>query len=120
MRNWLFGLLGRILCDQIPWYQRKWWACSWLFSSPVSPFSISVNLDFPCTAHTFFPDRLSKHCQGLRCTFAETWITFDAVRLSVPTRNHIRPDTRLEIEGRKKSTLPPSCVKFCTTTPKIC
>jgi hypothetical protein len=40
--------------------------------------------------------------------------------LSDPSRNSIRPDTRLQIEGRKSSTRPPSCVKFCTLIPKIC
>jgi hypothetical protein len=43
MWNWLFGLPGRILCEQSPWYQRKWWACSWLFPSRVSPFSVCLN-----------------------------------------------------------------------------
>jgi hypothetical protein len=32
MWNWLFGLPGRILCEQSSWYQRKWWACSLLFT----------------------------------------------------------------------------------------
>jgi hypothetical protein len=40
MRNW------RILCEQSPWCQRKWWACSWFCSSPVSPSSVSVTFDF--------------------------------------------------------------------------
>jgi hypothetical protein len=47
MQNWLFDLPGQILCEQSPWCQRKWWACSWLCSSPVSPFSVSVSLDMP-------------------------------------------------------------------------
>jgi hypothetical protein len=46
MRNWLFGLPGRIVCEQSPWCQRKWCACSWLCSSPLSPFSVMVSLDF--------------------------------------------------------------------------
>jgi hypothetical protein len=25
----------------------------------------SVSLDFPCTAHAFFPERLSNHCQNV-------------------------------------------------------
>jgi hypothetical protein len=36
MRNWLFDLPGRILYKQSPSCKRKWWACSWLCSSPVS------------------------------------------------------------------------------------
>jgi hypothetical protein len=46
MRNWLFGLSWRILCEQSPWCQRKWWVCSWLYSSPVLPFLVSVRLTF--------------------------------------------------------------------------
>jgi hypothetical protein len=45
----------------------KWWACS----LPVSPFSVSVSLDFSCMAHTFLTERLSNHCQGLRRTVSE-------------------------------------------------
>jgi hypothetical protein len=30
--------------------------------------------------------------------------------------NVIGPDTQLQIKGHKKSTYPPSCVKFCTLT----
>jgi hypothetical protein len=120
MRNWLFGLPGRTLCEQYPLRHRKWWACSWLCSSPVSLFSVSVSSDFPCTANAFFPGRLSNHCQRLRRTPYEICTKFDAVSLSDPSRNHISPDTRLEIKGRKKSARPPSCVKFCTLTPKIC
>jgi hypothetical protein len=43
MQNWLFGLLGRLLCEQSTWCQRKLWVCSWLWSSPVSPFSYSMS-----------------------------------------------------------------------------
>jgi hypothetical protein len=35
--NRLFGLPGWILCEQSPWYEGKWWSCSWVCSSPVSP-----------------------------------------------------------------------------------
>jgi hypothetical protein len=37
-----------------------------------------------------------------------------------PGRNHISPDTQLQIKGRNKSAHPPCCMKFCTLTPKIC
>jgi hypothetical protein len=30
----------------IPWCHRKWWAYSWLWSSPVSPFLVLMSLDF--------------------------------------------------------------------------
>jgi hypothetical protein len=118
-RNWLFGLPERILCEQPPWCQRKWQACSSLCSSPVSPFPVSMSLDFPCTAHASFPERLSNHRQGLRRTFSEIFTNSDAVPFWGSSRNRIRPDTRLQIKGRKKSARPTSCVKFCTPTPKI-
>jgi hypothetical protein len=77
-------------------------------------------LDFACTAHAFFPGRLSNHCQGLCGAISKICRKFDPVPLSDPSRNRIRPETRLQIKGRKKSARPPSCVKFCTLTPKIC
>jgi hypothetical protein len=107
MRNSLFALPGWILCEQSPWWQRKWWACSWLFSWPVSRFSVSVSLCFPCTVHASFIVRLSNLCQGLRRTCSEIWKIIDAVPLPDPWRNRIRPDTR------------PSSVKFCALTPQI-
>jgi hypothetical protein len=121
MRNWP---PEQILCEQFPWCQRTWWACSWLCSLPGSPFSASVSFDmsfkFSCTAHAFIPKRLSNHCQRLLCTFFYIYSKFDAVPLSDISRNRIRPDTRLQLKGRKSSTLRPSCVKFCTLTPNIC
>jgi hypothetical protein len=89
MGNCLFGLLGRIN------YER----CSQVCSSHLSPFSVSVSLGFHCTSHAFFPERLSNHCQGLRRTFSEVCTEFEAVPLSDPSRNRIRPDTRLQING---------------------
>jgi hypothetical protein len=74
----------------------------------------------PCMAHVFFPDCLCTHCQGLRSTFFELCIKYDAHLLSDPSQNHIRKDTELEICGHKKSACPPSCVKFCTLTLTIC
>jgi hypothetical protein len=92
--DWLFGLPGRILCEQSPWYQRIWWAYSWLRSSPVEPFLVLVS-DFPCTAHAFLLKHLSNHCQGLRCNFSKILTKFDAVLLSDLLQNCIRPDRRL-------------------------
>jgi hypothetical protein len=74
----------------------------------------------PCTAHAFFPKRLSNHCQHLHHTFSKIYTEFDSHSLSDPSWNRIRPDTRLQIKGHKKSARPPSCMKFCTLTPKIC
>jgi hypothetical protein len=36
-----------------------------LLSTCLATFSVSVSLDFPCTAHALFPDRLSHYCQSL-------------------------------------------------------
>jgi hypothetical protein len=102
-----------------PLKSKKLWACSWLCSSPVSPFSVSTSLYFPCTPHAFFPERLSYHCQGLRRTLSEVCTKLGAVPLLDPSRNRIRPDTRLQIEGRKKSAPPPSWVILCILTTKI-
>jgi hypothetical protein len=49
---------------------------------------------------------------GYSLQFSEIRTIFDVQSLSDPSRNHIRPDTRLLIERRKKSARPPSCVKF--------
>jgi hypothetical protein len=78
IRNWLLDLPERILCEQSPWCQRKLWTCSWLCLSPVSPFSISVSLDFPRTAHDFFTESLYNHFHGLYRTCSEICTKFDA------------------------------------------
>jgi hypothetical protein len=82
--------------------------CSWLCSSPVSPFPVSASLSFLCTAHTFFPKLLSNHCQGLSLTFSEICTTFDSVPLQDPSWNHNRPHTRLQTKGRKNQHVHPT------------
>jgi hypothetical protein len=47
MRNWFFCPTGQILYEQSPWCERKWWACSWLCSSHVSPFSVCPETIMP-------------------------------------------------------------------------
>jgi hypothetical protein len=61
-----------------------------------------MNLDFPCTAHAFFPERFFDRCHDFPGTVSEICTTFDAVPLSDSRRNLIRPDTLLQIKGRKK------------------
>jgi hypothetical protein len=56
--------------------------------------SILLTLLFTCLAffglgefgffRAFFPERLSNHCQGLRCTFYDIFTKFDAHLLSDP------------------------------------
>jgi hypothetical protein len=53
-------------------------------------------------------------------TFSKIRTQFHAVSLSDPSRNCIRPNTPLEMKGRKISERPLSCVTFCTLTSKIC
>jgi hypothetical protein len=103
MRNWLFCLSGLILCEQSPWCHRKLWACSW-FALHMSRlfFLVSVSLDSSFTAHAFFHERLSNHCQGLCRTFPEICRKFDAVPLSGPSWNRMRPYTRLQIREREE------------------
>jgi hypothetical protein len=74
-------------------------------------FSVSVSLDFPCSAYAFFSECLPNICQDLRHTFSEICTKLDAVPLPDPTRNRIRPDTQLQIKGCKQSALAPSFVK---------
>jgi hypothetical protein len=38
------------------------------FALHLSPFSVSVSLDFPCTPHAYFSERLFYHYLGLRRT----------------------------------------------------
>jgi hypothetical protein len=58
----------------------------------------------PCTVHAY----ISLPAEPLSYFFSD------------PLRNHIRPDTRLQMREHNKSARSPSCVKFCTLTPKIC
>jgi hypothetical protein len=51
---------------------------------------------------------LSNQCQGLRCTFSEICTKFDAIPLSNPSRNRIRPNMRLQIKRRKQSHIHPA------------
>jgi hypothetical protein len=60
-----------------------------------------VSLDFPCTTSAFFPERLFNHRQGSCRTFSEICTQFDAIPLSDPSINRIRPDARLQIKGHK-------------------
>jgi hypothetical protein len=64
------------------------------FTLHVSRLFLS-SLDFPCTAHVFFPEFLSNQCQGLRGAFSDNCAKFDAHSLSDPTRNRVRQDTPL-------------------------
>jgi hypothetical protein len=77
-------------------------------------------LEFPCTARAVFPERLSNHCQGLRRTSSDICTQSDAVPLSDPSQNHIKPDTRLQIKGRKHQLVRTAAWNFGILTPRIC
>jgi hypothetical protein len=94
----------------VPWCQRKLLEVSWLCSASVSPFSVSVS--FPYKTHSFFPERLCNHYHGLCRTFSEIWTKFDAVILSDPSRNLIRPNTRLQVEGHRNQHVHPAVWDF--------
>jgi hypothetical protein len=75
----------------------------------------SMPFKHPCTAHAcLIIARVSA------ALFTEISTKFEAVPFSDPSRNRIRPDTRLHMQDRKESARPTSCIKFCTRTPKIC
>jgi hypothetical protein len=65
-------------------------------------FSVSVSFDFPCTAHALFPERLSYHYHSL---YHKKIIDLP---LSDPSRNRIKPDTRLQMKGRKSQHVHPT------------
>jgi hypothetical protein len=75
-----------------------------------------------CTANAFFPERMSNHCQGIRHTFSEICIKFDAHSLSLCQLHRETASGQINNskKGRKKSARPPGCMKFCTLPPKIC
>jgi hypothetical protein len=84
--------------------QRKLWSYSWIFFfSLFSPLFCLREFGFSIGT-SCFPERLYNHCQGLRLISSEKCTKFDAVPLSDPSPNRIRPDTRLEMKGRKEGS----------------
>jgi hypothetical protein len=55
-----------------------------------------VSLNSQCRAYTrtFFPERLCNYFKGLRRTFSDISKTFNALLLSVPSRNRTTPNKR--------------------------
>jgi hypothetical protein len=82
--------------------KEEWWAYSWLCSTPVSPFFGLGEFGLSVYCLCFFSECLSNHCQGLRLTFPEICTKFEAVPLSDPSRNRVKPDTWLQKRGPKK------------------
>jgi hypothetical protein len=107
------SLQARILCEQSPRCRRKCWACSWLFSSPVSPIfglrelGLSVyDSCFPLLkAYLIISRAPVTHFRDLH----KIW----CFPLSNPSRNFMRPIIWLQIKGRNKPVHLLSSVKFC-------
>jgi hypothetical protein len=99
MWNWQFGLPGRILYEQFPWCQRKVMnmLLTLLFTCLAFFFSVSVSLDFPCTALTFFPGHLYNNCQDLLS------LIFPGFAQNLDAHLREITDTRLQIKGCKTS-----------------
>jgi hypothetical protein len=91
-----------------------------LYHLSLSQWVWAFPFKYPYTAHAFFLKCLSNHSQCLCCTVSEICPNFNAHLLSDPSWNCIRPDTWLQIIGRRRSACPPRCMKFCILTPKIC
>jgi hypothetical protein len=99
--NWLLGLPGRIARERSPSYRWKRWAYSWLFVFTCLAFSCLGEFGLSCTAHAFFPKRLSNHYQGLNRILSQIFMKFNAVPFLDPSWNHIRSDIRLQVKVRK-------------------
>jgi hypothetical protein len=80
---------------------------------------VLVCLDFPCVVMLSSPNACLFIARVSVTLYSKTCTKFDAVLLLDPLWNRIRPDTWLQIDGCKKSARPPSCLKFCTLTPKM-
>jgi hypothetical protein len=79
-----------------------------------------ASLDFPCTAHAFFPERLSNHCQGLHHTFSEICTKCCPFVGSI-AKSH-QANTQLQTKDVKNQYPYPTawnfvhCLPGCTTT----
>jgi hypothetical protein len=60
----------------------------------------------------------TNQCLGLRRTFSEIFTKFDAVPLSDPSWNRIRPNTRLQIKGHKNQHIHLAAWRFVLWVPR--
>jgi hypothetical protein len=96
MQNWLFGLPGRIFVSV---KENTNTLLRPLFTR-LAFFGL-VEFGLSCTSHVFLLEHLSNYYQDLCRTFFEIRTKFYVVLLSDASRNRIRPNTRLQIEGLK-------------------
>jgi hypothetical protein len=99
VRNWLFGLPGRILDESIlhfVFYLSRRFRFRWVWT-----FRVRLKLYSPNTCLII---------AGIFVAFYfEICTKFSALLLSDPSRRRIRPDTRLQIKWCKTSELRTSC-----------
>jgi hypothetical protein len=112
MRNWLFGLPGWIICELVNLMSKNMISMILTFVFTCLTFFGFGELGLSMYGLCFLSRTLVNHRQGLHRTFSGICTKFDAVPLLDPSRNLIRPDIWLKIEGRKKSAHPASCGSF--------
>jgi hypothetical protein len=109
--------------EQSPWCQRKWWACSWLCTSPVSPTSVCLNRACHSDARVRLMLSTPNACLifarvsfPLFPIFAQNLMLFFGVIHCKIASGQLQD---MKLKDVKKSAHSPSCVKFCVLTPKI-
>jgi hypothetical protein len=113
-QNWLFGLPERIFLWTITSMSKKIMSMLLTLLFTCLAFSVSASLDFLCTAQVFFPERLS----NARVSVALFRDLHNMWCCSFVGSVAKESDTRLQINGRKKSASPLSCKKFLNRLPR--
>jgi hypothetical protein len=107
LRNWLLGLPERILFFNNPFTLNKIMSMLLTLLFTCLTFAVSLRSDFLCTAHAYL-----NYAMVSVVLFSEICTKLYAVPLSEASRNRIRPDTRLQIKGRKNQHVLPAIWKF--------
>jgi hypothetical protein len=105
LRNWLVGLPGRILCEQSPSCKKN---MSMLFTFPfacLALFCLDEFGSFHQEDCCFVPGSpvitMDKKCASSEVIWQSSLQTFTHCCFWLAPRNHIWPDTRPQIQGRK-------------------
>jgi hypothetical protein len=121
MRNWLFGLPGRILCEHSPWCKRKWWLCSWL---RLGEFALSVcgSCFLPRTLVWSLPGSPSHYFRDLHtiwcCSLVGSIAKSLQVRFTTPNKRTYKISTSTQLReilytDNKDMLVLPSAVASC-------